>query len=484
MVLPELAPRPLATHDAHQGPTAHLWLVVGLTVLAAALRLHQLGTWSFDGDEIFTLRDSLVTRWPAGPKALLFFLNYHLIRPWHALDELGLRLLPAVFGIAAIPTMYVMTATMLGRRAGLVAALLLTLHPWHVYWSQFARYYSLVFLATTVFPVALLFAIRDRRAGWAVAGAVAFVAGVLAHPSAALPVAGIAAWALLTERRRLPRRWALVAALGAVAVLVPIAWHLSRIWRTWYGMGHNWGHQGAALLLSYVDGLSLTLVLLALGGVAWLWSAGHRRLAYALIATVAVPAVFLVAASYIVSVSNSYLLATAPVAFMAAAWFIARLAEPGMAAGHGRLVSATCLAVALAAGAPRLVSHYRDGSRPDLRAGAGYIAEHAAPGDAIVADQSQLVRYYLPGRAVGSLRRDAAALGQVMAGLRDTMPAGTLWIVTTRRWRGGFNDLDLGAAAPWIAAHCGLKLARGAPRIDYKHDEVQVYRCAAAEAGA
>ena len=90
-----------------------------LTAVAAALRVYRLSYWSLEGDEIFTLRDSLTTVWLRGPKPLLFFLNHHLIVPWTGLDELSLRILPAVFGVAAIPVMYIMVDRTMGMRAGL-----------------------------------------------------------------------------------------------------------------------------------------------------------------------------------------------------------------------------------------------------------------------------------------------------------------------------------------------------------------------------
>ncbi|HWN17747.1 MAG TPA: hypothetical protein VNO19_02415, partial [Gemmatimonadales bacterium] len=53
-------------------------LLTGIIVLAALLRFWRLGAWGLEGDEIFTLRDSLAPAFD-NPRPLIYFLNYYLI---------------------------------------------------------------------------------------------------------------------------------------------------------------------------------------------------------------------------------------------------------------------------------------------------------------------------------------------------------------------------------------------------------------------
>src|SRR3954470_17033805 len=133
-----------------------MWLLAGLVVLALILRLWHLGAWGLEGDEIFTLRDSREPRL-SNPRPLLYLLNYLLIRPTFGLNELGLRILPAFFGVLAIPTVYFVGRRLVGSRAALFAALLVALSPIHIYQSQYARYWSLVFLLSAAYPFAIHF---------------------------------------------------------------------------------------------------------------------------------------------------------------------------------------------------------------------------------------------------------------------------------------------------------------------------------------
>ncbi len=57
------------------------------------------------GDELYTLRDSLHPQL-RNPRPLLYLLNYFLVRPLLPLDEFGLRVLPALFGVLAMPALY------------------------------------------------------------------------------------------------------------------------------------------------------------------------------------------------------------------------------------------------------------------------------------------------------------------------------------------------------------------------------------------
>ena len=109
-------------------------------------------------------RDSLNFRF-TNPRPLLYFINHHVIAPIIPLDEFGIRLLPATFGVLAIPVLYLVTRRFLGARAALFATALLVVSPVHVVYSQFGRYWSLVFLFATVYPYALYLGVRSATDG-------------------------------------------------------------------------------------------------------------------------------------------------------------------------------------------------------------------------------------------------------------------------------------------------------------------------------
>lgn len=452
-----------------------------LTALAASLRGFRLDYWGLEGDEIFTLRDSLAAAWLSGPKPLIFFLNHHLIAPWRILDELGLRILPAVFGVAAIPVMYAMVRRTSGTRAGVLAALLLALHPLHLNWSQFARYYSLVFLLSTIFPTALLVGLKAHRVWWIVAACVTGGLAILAHPSSGLVVVGaglavvvmVAPQMVRGEKPPVAVLWSVGLALAAIAV-VTIFWLGPRLW-SWidYNVG-RWGHVGPVLALSYLDGLLLPFACFAAAGLLWMWRDGDKSIAVMHACVIGFPLVFLAGISPWVSVSTGYLIATTPSVFALAAFFLDRLYERSSDRYPGQLVATTCLVVIMAASVPRVVSQYRDGGRLDYRAAARHVEALASPDDHVLSDQPVVLSHYLEGLTVEQLETDQAFLDHALGALP---PDASLWLVSPVVRRGGFREVNLGTAEPWVRAWCRLTETYAVSRLDYKHNELLVHRC-------
>ena len=72
--------------------------------------------------------------------------------------------LAALFGVLAIPALYLVGRRLIGTRAALFGALMLTVSGLHVFYSQFARYWSLVFLLSAIYPYAIyaMFLARQR----------------------------------------------------------------------------------------------------------------------------------------------------------------------------------------------------------------------------------------------------------------------------------------------------------------------------------
>ncbi len=85
---------------------------------------------------------------------------------------LVLRLPSALFGAAAIPIVFALGRALFGHRIGWFAALLLSMHPLHVFYSREARVYTLLLCLTMCTLLALWRALgSDSRRAWGVFGA-------------------------------------------------------------------------------------------------------------------------------------------------------------------------------------------------------------------------------------------------------------------------------------------------------------------------
>ena len=153
-----------------------------IVILCAALRFYHIGAASLWTDEIlsryyaqvldlhYQFTAGLITE-PSPPTYTL------LLRGWMALfgySEAAIRSLSALGGILCIPVIYLLGRELIGKRQGLLAALLFALCPASVYFGQEARVYALLTLSATIVLWAIAVLLRDPRSKKASAGYVLF----------------------------------------------------------------------------------------------------------------------------------------------------------------------------------------------------------------------------------------------------------------------------------------------------------------------
>ncbi len=142
--------------DDRERLTDHPAWLYAVVVLGAALRLAGLGTEDYWLDEIASLQYVLSRSLVEVVVELPFVdrhppLYYALLDGWIGLlgtGEASVRLLSAVFGIAALPVVYALGRQLYDQQVGVLAAGLLAVSGLHLQQSQNARMYSLLVLAT------------------------------------------------------------------------------------------------------------------------------------------------------------------------------------------------------------------------------------------------------------------------------------------------------------------------------------------------
>lgn len=190
-----------------------------LVLLAFALRLFQLGYSDLTFDEsasIFIARKPLAEMLPY----LLRAIHEHppgyyvLLAGWIQLvgdSEVALRWLSVFIGTLSIPLMFQLARAAWSERAGWLAALILTVTPVHIFFSQNARMYPLLSLLALA-SWWLIFRLQrvDRRRYWLALAALCFY-GLATHYYMGLVIASQAAYLLLTWRqnKRVLLKWLL-----------------------------------------------------------------------------------------------------------------------------------------------------------------------------------------------------------------------------------------------------------------------------------
>ncbi len=370
-----------------------------LLVLAAGLRAWGLADWSLDGDEFYVWRDVgwLLDEgdWAPGVRSHpLGYLGIAGVVSVLGMDELSLRLFPALCGTLAVAALLFGRRDVLSAGAASVAGLLAAISPWLVYHSQTARFYGPLLLFSTL---AILWMLPGPRArpGWAM---VAFLAAVASHPTAAVLLVGLLVSLRDESRRRgaVPRSVLVIAGLGVVAVVASGSTVLELVLQALGREGGPADYDARHFVLGLGYNTHGVLLLAGVGVLLAMFRRGQVTTALAVHAVVPA-ALLLVAALLGASIHQRYVLAVIPAMLLLGGGAVA---TGWVAGGSARLGAALLLGVGLLIPAPALVDHLRTGNRHDWRGLAAEIASRADPDTIFVVDEHSLLEeVYLPPEA-------------------------------------------------------------------------------------
>jgi mannosyltransferase len=134
------------------------------------------------------------------------------------------RLPSMVFGAAAVPAVYLLTRSIGGRRAGLLAAALIAVAPFAVFFGSEARAYAMLTCLLPLSTLALLRAVEsDRGVRWWVLYWLAATAALYSHYIAVFTLALQACWALWLARAR----WQSIVVANAAVGLAFLPWFVT-----------------------------------------------------------------------------------------------------------------------------------------------------------------------------------------------------------------------------------------------------------------
>jgi len=383
------------------------WLMVaGVLCLAAALRFYRLGDWSLWVDEGMTyLRASTGQLSDQGPMYSTAPLNF-LVTRWVILlaspTPFWLRFFPALCGIAGVGAIIWAGTRLAGRRAGVVAGLLLALSAWHIEWSQNARHFSVAFLFMTLALGAFFAYWESGKAGWLALSCFATGLGLATHSSSAFALVSMGAYAVTLAL--LPRFRAEVVTRGKIigtisafvliaAVYVPIVLVVSA-----YLGEHKpaWNSPAnvAGSIAFYAGPLPLFLGV-AVGVVES--NAGRRGALLALQWLVWPIALAVLAATRTIS-SNAYALVSLGGLVILLGIGVDRLMAE---AGPARIVGLILLGglVAEFGAGTWLYFTSEQGNRPPWREAAAWVMRVSDPRDPVYATEGIAVGYYLKNLA-------------------------------------------------------------------------------------
>jgi mannosyltransferase len=443
-------------------------IVTALLVVGGALRFYRLSGRSLWLDEILVWDFSggasigaVVRRLAAVPSLMpLHFVISWIIRRFGD-SEIWLRLSPAVAGTLTVPAMFLLARNLFGRRTALIAALLVAVSPFLIWYSQENAAYALLTLLTIVqMQLAYLAVTRSRLLYWLGFSIVTLVSlyndyfALLATAAAFAFIGLVLARRVFSPHPALPQRGReILAATGAglLILLGYLPW--LRIFRTFlrhqeYGLSRfsPAHHATLAEVQSYlaIFGLQGVVLVLFVAGlvVAAIFTA--RRQPEAVLLTVLwlvvpVAAFFYSLRGGLVTLWPRYLIFVLPAALLLVALaideistWLGRLASrrSGLISG---LASGAAVIVVLIQVVPSLAASYQL-PKDDWRGAAAFIQSNSTP-DSVVIDVGndsywvqEAMGYYLHHQRSPILHVDAGQPLDPSLASRLDASHGTVWV--------------------------------------------------------
>ncbi|NWJ44503.1 MAG: glycosyltransferase family 39 protein [Chloroflexi bacterium] len=413
------------------------WLAVGLlTGLAFLVRRNSLGNqslWFDEADLVARASDNLgkilENFFKAGENGPLYTLLMHFWIQIFGNSELAVRTPSLLAGTTAVPLLYLAARKLGGTKVALLAALLLTLSPYNVWYSQDAKMYPLALCLTLASVWLFLKALEDRRWRWWVAYIIITTLGFYIHVMAAMIVGvEIAYYFGLRWYKKSPNLYngkRILISFGLLTLpYLPLAlWQLIALWdgtvgATWF-VPVSLPEMLNSLLRRFALNRSvepwetigaLVFLVLAILGLFKVWRKPSRTENNAFFS----PAIFLtlylvlpILSFYLLTTriplfAERYLLIASPAYYILAAMGLVWLATRRMTMVFALLGLAFVLVMALVALVN--VNYSKEAQKEDWREAMKQLTAQLRPGDIVFVVPGYLetaVRYYLkPGSDV------------------------------------------------------------------------------------
>jgi len=377
------------------------WLIP-ITLLGATFRLFHLGAQSLWLDESLSLvfasvplKTSMEAILADGIHPPLYYLVLRLFLCMGQSEEIA-RLPSAIFGILTIPLVYEIGRLCFDQKIGSVSAFLLSLSPFHVWFSQDARMYAMAAFLTLASVCFFLRLLQGSNWRWWVGFVVCTVLGYYTHYFTFFITLAEFTYLLITFRTRykLFRKWTLAQ---AVAFLPLIPWLVAIFTREMGSFGIGWVPRPEwldlfktlwNLSLGYTGTLTPTVIIsllpffLALLCGLWPRDSGskvlHPRLFLHLWFWLPMIATFLLSLRRAIYIDRLFIM-TLPAYIILLAW-----GTMGLKAPWARLALGAGLVIAMTVGLSRIYFDARLYTKEDWRSAARHVESYSQPCDIIV----------------------------------------------------------------------------------------------------
>lgn len=379
-------------------------LLSGIVLIAAVLRFYKISEWGFWIDEIYTINRSVSD---LGSILVPFSTRLTSI----ALSGLGTngfsaRLMPGFLGLISIPIFFFPIRKLTDGTTALLAVLLLAIAPWHIFWSQNARFYTALMLFYGLAGLCWFIWLESENPWYLVFSVILIGFAMLERGTTLfiLPVLIVYLIALMVLPLNRPPglNWRNLALFFIPIILLGLAvvittGNIFSFFTKIFGHQHN----PIRVMLSVVYDVGLPLFILAItGGIFLIYQ--KNRLGLFLLISVLVPLIILVVIAPFTQAFSRYVFQTLPFWVMLGAIAIKSLIDNVSGNGKILVMGIALLLVAESLSQNFLYFNYQNGNREDFKGAFEVIAREKHPGDVIISGWPEIGSYYLDELVVSS----------------------------------------------------------------------------------
>jgi len=377
-------------------------LLAVITLMAAFLRFYKLGEWSFWYDEIFTLRDvSRIFELSLTNQQLSRWLIYGATNSI-GITEFNARLVPALVGVLTVPILYFPTRKLFNAPTALLFAVFLAISPWHLYWSQNARFYTTLLLFYTLGLFLVYFAFEEDKPWYLVFALFFFGLAVLERVFAAMLVPVVATY--LIGIRFLPfekppglhKKNILILLIPTLLIAFAGSYRFIENPEKWFE-GFGWINNNPIWLLSGIV-FYIGIPFICMGLVAVIYFLLNKDRAVLLLAIAAtVPALLIIILSLVQYAANRYVFISLIPWLLLSAAGIWELFKQNRDRTWVLVAGILLILLVYPLGENVLYYQYQNGNRDNWKGAFELVDKLKEPGDIVVVTEQRIGDYYLEG---------------------------------------------------------------------------------------
>ena len=380
-----------------------------------------------------------------------------------------------VLAVISIPVLYFSWSRNIGRNAALFASGILIFSAWHLWFSQYARYYTGVFLFSSLAYFFFFRAIYIERLGNLIWALIFSVLAILFHATAVfVPVSVAVSYFIIFIFMKkyehinfLNIKIYLILSLIAGVVISPI---LFTVLDGWVETNQAWGYGAVLIIPQLVKYIQVPIVIAALFGWFIILKKDKVAATFFMCALV-VPALFFVGAASFMAISPSYAFYTLPIAILLAGIACEEI-RVHLSSTHSFAVSAVMFFLLISTLLPSFASHFLDRSSFNFSSVIDFVDDNFQNSDQVLSFKPGFElpdeRHYSAFPYVSFARDTSVDWYKELQPILDT--DSRTWVIISSKRKPVAASLQ-----QWLFCNAKLVWQKYAIRLDYEVNGYQIY---------